>query len=605
MHTLAIAAIFSAFASSPTARVAIAQQRQVAESPDDRTAPPRSLEDSLKKGFIRVVRATLTPISTTGTATNAVLAVRFEPNRPAGSTVTISPEGKAIVLHDDGTAGDSVRGDQILSATISLDSSELSREAEAVKLLQNNRTPQFRGRVQLPPLNLPPEAFQDLRNPILHRPIPLVPLGILEQLLKDRSLMITDPNVIHDPTRTFDVCTGVGTKMGKWTFGYLMTQMANQAATGQAPAAFTRDWLHQWEVAQNVNTFTIPARPQIRPIIIDPWPTMFVSPWFPFGPRQLDLRQAPFRLLAIVNRVDLRQNLVYGGGSAGEGRFVFEAIDRRPSAPGGPPGCRSLPFTVIFEYGIHKNSCIEARDWGQQWYNLRTLAPNTVAYRNALENITEQFVRANANPSQTPNRSALSQLRTNEIALASPWELREFRFGTSGLLTSVTTKKEPDQGLLNTDRLVAWINANNAAVAHGTHSVPLTFPDGTPFLGSRAPVANPSVFWDRGASLPTPTFADLPAPPAITVRQQFSLGTCSGCHAGETGTQFTHVKPASMQPPALSGFLTGISVPDPEAPHTPSRTYNDLAARAISLSDLVHSSCLRQLVSDNISMMTH
>lgn len=42
--------------------------------------------------------------------------------------------------------------------------------------------------------------------------------------------------------------------------------------------------------------------------------------------RQLDLAQSPFRLLAIVNRVDLRENSIYGGGDAGEGRLVFGAI---------------------------------------------------------------------------------------------------------------------------------------------------------------------------------------------------------------------------------------------------------------------------------------
>jgi len=599
-HALGIAAFLTLVFAIPNGSTT-AQTRQ--SQTEDRVAPPRSLEDSLKKGAIRVAGATLTPISATAEGTTLVLAVRFDPERPAGSSITIRPDGKPVVLKDDGTGGDSLRGDRILSATITLDPRELALEAEALKQLEQIRqVPQFQGRLQLPPLRLPPEALQDLRNPALRRPFPLAILALLEQQLKDRSLMITDPAVIHDPLRTFDICTGVGNKTGKWTFGYLMTQMANQAATGHPAAVFARDWLRQWEVDQTVNSFPIPKRPAIKPIIIDPWPTVFVSPWLPFGARQLDLRQAPFRLLAIVNRVDLRQNLVYGGGSAGEARFVFEAIDRSPTNPGGPPGCRSLRFTVIFEFGIQKNSCSEVRAWGQQWYNLRSLAPTTAAYRNALESITDQFVTAGSNPSQLPNRSALSQLRTNEIALASPWELREFRFGSSGLLASVTVKKEPDNALLNTDKLVQWINTNSFAVAHGTHTIPLTFADGTPFLGSRAPDPSPGFFWDRGASLPTPAYPNLP--PMATLRQQLSLGTCSGCHSGETRTEFTHVKPAIMQPPTLSGFLTGVSVPDPET-GSPTRNYNDLNHRATDLSGLVHSACIRQLVFNNISMMTH
>ena len=73
----------------------------------------------------------------------------------------------------------------------------------------------------------------------------------------------------------------------------------------------------------------------------------------------LDLNQAPFRLLAIVNRIDLRENLTYGAGSAGEGRLVFGAVD--------PTTCAPLKFTVIFEYGIHRTGCIALKAWANNW----------------------------------------------------------------------------------------------------------------------------------------------------------------------------------------------------------------------------------------------
>jgi len=595
-YTLETAAFLLAFSFAMFATRAVAQE--VRQAADDRQAPPRSLEDSLRKGAIRVVSATLTPLSVTAEGTTARLAVTFEPQRPAGSSVTIRPDGKTVLLRDDGTGGDSLARDRVFSATIILDPTEIAREQKnAQQLLTTRQIEQFRGRVQLPPLKLPPEAFQDLRKPTLRLPSPLIILAFAEKLLKDRSLMITDPAVIGDPLRTFDVCSRTGTKMGKWTFGYLMTQMANQSATGHSAAAFTRDWLHQWEVAQTVNSFTIPARTQITPMIVAPWPKVPLFPFFPWLKR-LDLREAPFRLLAIVNRVDLRQNLVYGGGSAGEARFIFEAIDRRPASPGGAPQCKSLPFTVIFEYGIHKNSCSEVRVWGQQWYDLRPLVPSSTAYRTALEAITEQFVPAGSNPAQVPNRNALSQLRTNERAIGVPWELREFTLASSGFLVSATVKQEPDMSHHDTDRLVKWINANATAVAAGTHTVPDVFPDGTRFLGARAPIPgdNTSFIWDRGHDITT-----------ANARQQFSLGTCSGCHTGETKTVFTHVKPAVMRPPALSGFLTGISVLDPDGTDTDNtiRTYSDLHRRALDLDGLVNSACIRQLVFNNISMMTH
>jgi hypothetical protein len=79
-------------------------------------------------------------------------------------------------------------------------------------------------------------------------------------------------------------------------------------------------------------------------------------------------------------------------------------------------------------------------------------------------------------------------------------------------------------------------------------------------------------------------------------RHTLSVNTCNGCHAGETRTRaFVHVDPSTTPltaPATLSGFLTGITVPDP-AVGAPSRTFNDLRRRARDLSGLVRSSCFK------------
>src|SRR3954470_20092915 len=108
------AAILLATASPAFVTRAGAQQR-IPERPgaEDRLAPPRTLEDSPKKGAIRVANATLTPLSSTREATTARLTVIFEPRRPAGTSVTIRPDGQTVVLRDDGAAGDSIKGDGI------------------------------------------------------------------------------------------------------------------------------------------------------------------------------------------------------------------------------------------------------------------------------------------------------------------------------------------------------------------------------------------------------------------------------------------------------------------------------------------------------------
>jgi hypothetical protein len=558
---------------------------EVVENP--RMAEPRTTEDSLKQGVISIVDAALTPLETRSTGMRARLEVRFDPARNSRAPVTIRPDSQAVVMRDDGKEGDSVASDGVFSGVVEISNAELA--LDATRTQEQNRgsrlLPPFSGRVRAAPLRLPAEAVQDLRRAVLRRRFPLDLFTFFNPNVIPRALMVNDPAVVQDPGRTFDVCTQTGTKMGKWTFGHLMTEMANESVTSISASDFALAWLSQWKTAQVVNTFTIPARAAIQATIIDPWLANSG------GSGQLDLAQAPFRLLAIVNRVDLRQNLVYGSGSAGEGRFVFEAVDRRNGA------CNALPFTVIFEYGIPKKSCPAVRAWGKQWYALRNIAPTDPAYGNALQAITDQFVTAGSNPSQLPNRNALSQLRTNERAIGVPWELREFSLTGTGHLASTTTKQEPDMSFHNSDALVNWINANSAVVAAGKHKIPLTL-SGAAFLAARAPIPgdNTGFFWGRGIDIPT-----------ANARFQLSVNTCSGCHTGETQTQFTHVKPGTGFPAALSGFLTGINVtdPDPSDSDNSVRTFNDLERRAGDLEGLVNSACIRQVRFNNISRMSH
>jgi hypothetical protein len=550
--------------------------------------------DSLKNGDIRVAEAFLTPLDTSANG-RVLLEVRFDRGAALGGTVTIRPTDRDITLRDDGQEGDRTARDGFFSATVPIDVRALAAEQRRfLDLSRGGAVPRFEGRVQIRPVPFVGPSLIDLRQFRQNVRIPLFPLALPDPNLETRSLMITDPQVVTDPLRTFNPCTSVGNPTGRWTFGHLMTQMANQAATSITPSDFTRAWLAQWETNQVVNTFTIPARAAgIKNRIINPWIAASGGPGNP-----LDLTKAPFRLLAIVNRVDLRQNLVYGGGSAGEGRFVFGAIDRQGGA------CTPMEFTVIFEYGINKRSCSDLKAWAKQWHDLAALAPSDPVYRTNLEAITEQFVTAGANPSQTPNQSALNQLRTNEIALNLQvgWELREFRLASSGAsagqLASVTVKQEPDASFNSTPELASWVNANAAAVAAGTHQVPELHPNGNAFLGSHSPVPTAGLFWGRGVDM-TPD----------TVRFRFSLITCSGCHAGETRTNFTHVSPTSGIPAQLSQFLTGTSpdVQDPDLSDVLNRTvhFDDLARRAQDLHDLVNSSCLRQVVFRPIVRMPH
>jgi hypothetical protein len=401
-----------------------------------------------------------------------------------------------------------------------------------------------------------------------------------------RELMITDVSVVNDPTRTFDICNNTGNPNGAWTFKTLMTNMANQPFTGIDPAVFTENWLQSWNVNHTINTFPVPARPNIGPLVLNTWPRI--------GGR-LDLNRSPFRLLAIVNRVDLRGNTVYGGGSAGEGRFVFGVVNRNANG-----GCSTTPFLVIFEYGVPISGCTNVKNYGQQWVNLGNIALGSPAFNPALQAITDQFTSANAAPGK-PNRSALNQIRTNENALNPLWELREFvlpgRTPVATMLNIVSTKNAPHHTRNNTAQLANYMNS-------GLTSVPASHL-GSPFLtGSNFnfSLADGAVWNAAGA-----TNAN---------RHRVSLDTCNACHGGETranGNPFVAFPPANgpetnfvhidvRLPGAqsrLSKFLIGtgnLALPttfpknDP-INGIPQRSFGDLLRRQQDLANLMNSTC--------------
>lgn len=388
----------------------------------------------------------------------------------------------------------------------------------------------------------------------------------------EKVLLIRDLSVIEDPTRTFNPCTGEGTPMGKWTFGYLMSELANEPVTGLEPGKFTRNWLRQWGQNITINGDIVRIRSEL-PIL---------RPWEEAGNgvnQPLDLSIAPFRLLAIVNRIDMYNDLDFGGEGAGEARFVFGAVDLEND-------CQPLQFTVNFEYLIKKDSCLEIKNWAQEWQNLSNFELGTQEYNAALEQITEQFVAAGSDPDMRPNHSTLNTLVSNENFLGDPWELRAFKLIESGrgrgLLGSVTTKQAPNDVFNRSETLVNWINENEASILARDYTVPLTLADGTQFLGGNS-IMRSSTHWAGPRNGPEINSNE--------ARHIFSLNTCAGCHARETGTTFTHVRPGPFGVvPNLSGFMTGIDVLDP-GDRTTVRHFNELERRAVEFDSILNLNC--------------
>ncbi|RKH53665.1 hypothetical protein D7Y23_02600 [Corallococcus sp. AB050B] len=418
---------------------------------------------------------------------------------------------------------------------------------------------------------------------------PLLPAST--QSSWERTLMIRDPAVVLDPARTWDPCTGEGTKGGVWTFAHLMREMAQ--GSGARPEAFVLSWLSLWLNDFQANGDTVPARRKMYDEVIAPWATASgatstlqqnptTGRWEVALSRPLDLEIAPFRLLAIVNRIDLAGIRDSDGkpSDPGELRFLFGLTRPSPWGGGTEATCNLKPFTVIFEYGVPGDGCAPVIAWARQWAVLGTYGSFNVAYKAQLQQMTQSVVLRGRAPGKG-NGNALNQLRTNESALGFPWELREFRLADEN---PVSGKDKPSNGLLRVHTMARTPDDANhdsqtdpdidafvrTHVKNGVEQ-PVTVStrctarfampravNGRPFVGANS-LVGPPTHWE-GFSV-TPTDAT-----EVCARKEFSVNTCNGCHFKDTGTNdvsgtdnlaFTHVSPTSGIPARLSKFLTG------------------------------------------------
>jgi hypothetical protein len=357
-----------------------------------------------------------------------------------------------------------------------------------------------------------------------------------------RELEITDLSVVEDPVRT--------APGGAWTFGALMRNIAPSA---DAAPGMVEALLSTWATDQTVNTFTVPARPSLGDTILTPFPRL------PSG--QLDLDHAPFRLLAIVNRIDLND---LSSNTAGEGRFVFGALDQF----GNP-----LSFTMILEYRIPVAKASDITNLADAWHGLAsaTLMFPSEDYNKALQAITDTFTKRGAASGQ-PDDSAIGQVRTNDNFFGE-WEFREFHLSaTTGHLEPASPALTPDPSFNFTQVLADYINTNQDAILAEKHVVPATF-EGVPFQAGAVPTN--FFVWEAPGVDPE-------------ARHRFARNTCNGCHTSslETNTDVFQVSPRSPgQESILSPFLQGTQVFDPFA--NVFRNFHELGRRGRILHDLV------------------
>lgn len=385
-------------------------------------------------------------------------------------------------------------------------------------------------------------------------------------VVPEKELVITDKSVIEAPVETvFDPAHASGTtKFGAWSFGRLVHNMlpSGQRDSAAAASRFVLDWLATWESPQAPNPGVSPARTRasIRLMITNPWKAASgcADPASPATDATcvLDMTKAPFRLMAIVYRPDLR--VVAGDDTSigGEGRFVFQVVGPTlgVNATTGAvevmdATVRPQKFTTIFEYSLPVSDDGQTITWAQRWHELGAKSWGN-AFNAHLLGLTRDF----SGPDQDrrrPNGNALDQLRTNEVALQGArfthagsgfvnakqfWELREFHLTESGLAPH-TMNLEPSRdfdifrgGMVASEgtrspELIDYLNANADSVLAATHKLPAGMSANASLVGSA----------------PYGAWAAFPGV-APAVRNSFALNTCAGCHRHETGTNhFMHV----------------------------------------------------------------
>ncbi|MFO0640030.1 MAG: hypothetical protein U0183_12510 [Polyangiaceae bacterium] len=339
--------------------------------------------------------------------------------------------------------------------------------------------------------------------------------------------------MVIDEAVTSDVRAKNGAA-GSWSFRFLVE---NMAPPGMDTSTFVLEWLTEWDAVKQINGFPADRPNELRgSTLVD----RIICPWLKqtqsngcdakcgvCAERKLDMARAPFRLIAISNRLDERET--NPGAPQGEGRLLFGLTDGPADDPASPP----LPMTLIFEYLLHEGKSLQ--EWASMWHALGRNANFDEAFRAQLQQVTDSFTKRGARPGGV-NGSALNQLRSNESALNWIWQLREFAIMPDGRLKQRSVRNTPGEALNGSPQLATWVRENAELVRTGKYQIP---------VGFQAPTADALLFRWRLPGVDEPT------------RVAFSTATCSGCHTIDKpriDTAF-HISPFRTGTDKLSRFV--------------------------------------------------
>ena len=358
-----------------------------------------------------------------------------------------------------------------------------------------------------------------------------------------KELMIVDPAITSD-------ARAENATDGPWSFRHVIEALA---PANEDPGDFVHAWFLEWVGTTSFNGYSLLSNDETPDARAKTMQQEILCPWMKRSAddcnldcsvcttTKLDLAQAPFRLLAVVNRMDLADQPDVGG--AGEGRLVFALSD----GAGDDPSAAPMQMTMSFDFRLAGSRA----EWGAAWHALGSHASFDDAYATALEGVTNGFI----------TQSAFSEALTNESALFWIWQERQFELGADGGMHVAGTRNTPPDQLNGSQVIADYIEKNSPAILAGKYVVPANL------LGGAADVA--LVRWDF---------------PGVTeqARQAFSTGTCSGCHTQEQanlGDAF-HISPFHDGVDGLSRYLY-----DPADRATDQLTVREASLRAALCSE--------------------
>ncbi len=297
-----------------------------------------------------------------------------------------------------------------------------------------------------------------------------------------KELEIVDDEVVGD-------ARSLNASDGPWSFRHVFEQLAGQ----QTASDFIQHWLASWTQQAMVNLYPVAARTGVGPQLLCPW--LKLSPDNQCNDdcstctnKVLDMGKAPFKLIGIINRIDL-----VNSDQDPEARFVFGLMD----GPADDPNSKPKQMSLITEFHLD-TSTQSAKQWAQRWHQLGSFAKQDESYKAALQAITDDF-----------SKSKNLQVRTNERVFDWQWQLREYKYDGTGL--SITgTANTPDSTVNSSDQLNQWLQDNRDAVMKNKHHLPPRL------LGG-------------GAEIEFNWVAQVDEP----LRHAFAQQTCNGCHHTE------------------------------------------------------------------------